>query len=75
MRCATPTSILIQLGELLAFIKQQLGHASIQTTVDVYGHLIPGGNRKNLDRLAAATSRNPGATGTAGRDLQDLRTP
>lgn len=71
----TYTSILIQLGESLAFIKQQLGHASIQTTVDVYGHLIPGGNRKNLDRLAAATSRNPGATGTAGRHLQDLRTP
>src|SRR6476659_7857955 len=30
---------------------QQMGHCSIQVTVDVYGHLIPGGNKQAVDRL------------------------
>ena len=29
---------LIQAGESLAFIKDQLGHHSIKVTVDIYGH-------------------------------------
>ncbi len=63
----TYSSLLIQRGESLAFIKQQLGHASIQTTVDVYGHLVPGDNRECLDRLADATGRNnPQHTQQAG---------
>ena len=32
-------------------MKEQLGHASIQITVDTYGHLIPGANRGAVDRL------------------------
>jgi hypothetical protein len=28
-----------------------MGHASIQITADVYGHLVPGGNREAVDRL------------------------
>jgi len=28
-----------------------MGHASIQITVDIYGHLVPGGNRAAVDRL------------------------
>ncbi len=28
-----------------------MGHFSIQVTVDLYGHLIPGGNRQAVDRL------------------------
>jgi integrase len=32
-------------------VKEQLGHASIQITVDTYGHLIPGANRAAVDRL------------------------
>ncbi len=64
----TYSSLLIQRGESLAFIKQQLGHASIQTTVDVYGHLVPGDNRECLDRLADATGRNnPQRVPQAGR--------
>ena len=27
------------------------GHASIQTTVDVYGHLAPGSNRNVVNKL------------------------
>ena len=39
-----------------------MGHSSIQVTVDVYGHLIPGANRQAVDRLDDATGRNPRAT-------------
>jgi integrase len=35
------TSMLISQGENVKFIQSQLGHASIQTTLDRYGHLLP----------------------------------
>jgi integrase len=41
----------IQQGESLVYVKDQMGHASIQITIDVYGHLVPGGNRAAVDRL------------------------
>ena len=44
-------SLLIQQGESLAYVRDQLGHHSIQITVDTYGHLVPGGNRQAVDRL------------------------
>jgi integrase len=47
----TFASLLIQQGESLAYIRDQLGHHSIKITVDTYGHLIPGGNRQAVDRL------------------------
>ncbi len=47
----TFASLLIQQGESLAYVKEQLGHYSIQITVDTYGHLVPGGNRQAVDRL------------------------
>jgi len=47
----TFASLLIQQGESLAYVKDQLGHHSIQITVDTYGHLVPGGNRQAVDRL------------------------
>lgn len=34
-------SILIAQGENLKFVQSQLGHSSIQVTVDRYGHLLP----------------------------------
>ena len=58
----TFASLLIQAGESLAYVKDQLGHSSIKITVDLYGHLVPGANRQAVDRLADATFRNPGAT-------------
>ena len=56
-------SRLIQRGESLAYVKEQLGHSSIQVTVDLYGHLVPGTNRGAVDRLASATGCNLYATG------------
>ena len=58
----TYASLLIQQGESLAYVQQQLGHSSVQVTVDVYGHLIPGANRAAVDRLDAQPTRNPAAT-------------
>jgi integrase len=58
----TFASLLIQHGESLAYVRDQLGHSSIQVTVDVYGHLVPGSNRAAVDRLDDASIRNPGAT-------------
>jgi integrase len=58
----TFASLLLQNGESLVYVKEQLGHSSIQVTVDTYGHLIPGANRAAVDRLDDAISRNPDAT-------------
>jgi integrase len=49
----TFASLLIQNGESLAYVKEQLGHSSIKTTVDIYGHLVPGANRQAVNRLPA----------------------
>ncbi len=53
----TFASLLIQNGESLAYVKEQLGHASIKMTVDVYGHLVPGANRQAVNRLPSLTTR------------------
>ncbi|MGN6731717.1 MAG: tyrosine-type recombinase/integrase, partial [Candidatus Binatia bacterium] len=44
-------SLLLQNGESLAYVKEQMGHSSINVTVDIYGHLVPGGNRQAVDKL------------------------
>ena len=35
----------------MVYVKEQMGHASIQTTVDIYGHLIQGANDNEIARL------------------------
>ena len=47
----TFASLLIQDGQPLAYIKDQLGHSRIKLTVDIYGHLEPGANREAVNRL------------------------
>ncbi len=44
-------SLLIQAGESLAYIRDQLGHHSISVTVDIYGHLEVGRNKIAVDGL------------------------
>lgn len=44
-------SWLIANKESLAYVRDQLGHSSIQITVDLYGHLVPGENREAVNRL------------------------
>ena len=63
----TFASRLLQNGESIVYVKDQLGHHSIKITVDVYGHLVPGANKAAVDRLddqtlmaaAALGQRNP----------------
>ena len=43
----TFASLLIQQGESLTYVKEQMGHASIQVTADIYGHLVPGQRRRH----------------------------
>jgi integrase len=47
----TFATLLLQHGEPLPYVRDQLGHHSIKLTVDTYGHLIPGANRQAVDRL------------------------
>lgn len=47
----TFASQLLQNGESLQYVKEQMGHSSIQVTCDIYGHLVPGGNRQAVNRL------------------------
>jgi integrase len=55
-------SLLIQDGASLTYVKEQMGHSSIQVTVDVYGHLIPGENIAWVDGLDRKTSPQQNAT-------------
>jgi hypothetical protein len=52
----TYTCLLLEAGEPMLYVKEQLGHSTIQTTVDLCGHVKPGENREAVDRLAALTS-------------------
>jgi integrase len=55
----TFASLLLEQGESPAYVRDQMGHSSIKITVDVYGHLVPGGNRQAVDRLDARVEVDP----------------
>ena len=38
----------------MAYVSRQLGHSSIQVTVDLYGHFLPGEDRHHVEGLAQA---------------------
>ena len=69
-------SLLIQQGASIVYVKEQMGHSSIQLTVDTYGHLVPGADVsfvgrpefENIseNRTASATECNPRATERGG---------
>ena len=54
----TFASLLLQQGESPVYVKEQMGHSSIQVTVDLYGHLIPGGNQQAVDRLDSPVDKS-----------------
>jgi integrase len=79
----TFASLLLQQGESPVYVKEQMGHSSIQVTVDIYGHLIPGGNKAAVDRLdgavdkpvfqvESATPAQPVGVGTEGDRMEVL---
>ena len=55
----TYASLLIQAGESLAYVRDQLGHSSIKITVDTYGHLVPGANKQAVDKLDDVVNSAP----------------
>ncbi len=69
-------ALLIAQGEHPKVMQERLGHASIKTTLDTYGHLFEGLDEAAADRLAAAWrgSRVDAKWTRSGRDVIELRT-
>ncbi len=71
----TYASRMIANGVNLKYIAEQLGHSSIKVTADIYGHLIPGGNRQAVDRLdlnsPPALVANPTVTKTVTEKVSE----
>ena len=44
-------SLIGNLEMAIADVRVQMGHSSIQVTVDIYGHLVPGSNKQAVDKL------------------------
>ena len=66
-------SLLIQGGASVAYVKEQMGHSSVQVTVDTYGHLIPGANVNWVDRLDAKPE--PQQTATKQQQCPEVQAP
>ncbi len=47
----TYASLMGEAGAPPKYVQEQLGHSSIQVTMDIYSHLFPGGNREWVKRL------------------------
>jgi integrase len=56
----TAASLMIQAGYPPKMLQEIMGHASITTTLDLYGHLYPGDMDRYADRLdSAADTTDP----------------
>jgi len=53
----TYASLMAQAGAPPKYVQEQLGHSSIQVTMDIYSHLFPGGNREWVAKLDGQTER------------------
>lgn len=51
----THATYLIERGENLKAVQERLGHASFKTTVDIYGHLMPGSGLRAAKTFARAS--------------------
>lgn len=67
-------SVLIQGGASLAYVRDQMGHSSIQITVDVYGHLVAGADISWVDRLDATQSQQANATPAQPQAIPEAET-
>ncbi|MEI6124982.1 MAG: site-specific integrase [Pseudomonadota bacterium] len=56
----TYATTLLMAHQSPAYVQKQMGHESIQTTVDTYGHWIPGDGRKGLDEALFVSVPNSG---------------
>jgi integrase len=55
-------SLLIEAGAPLPYVRDQMGHSSIQITADKYVHLLSGRNVRFIDRFDAPKDAQPSAT-------------
>lgn len=62
----TYASLMLRRGVPIAYVSRQLGHSSIQITVVLYGHFVPGGDRHRAEGLAPPSkpSRWPPSRGS-----------
>jgi integrase len=67
-------SLLIQGGASLAYVRDQMGHSSIQITVDVYGHLVAGADISWVDGLDATQSQQANATPAQPQAIAEAET-
>ena len=58
----TYASLLIEQGAHPKYIQEQMGHSSIQVTMDTYGHLFPNRNRGWVNRLDEGVFESQNAT-------------
>jgi integrase len=49
----TYASLLLDQGENIKYIQRQLGHISIQVTMDIYGHLMEDVNQEAVIKLGS----------------------
>ena len=71
----TFASLLLQNRESPAYVKEQMGHSSIQVTVDVYGHLIPGANRQLSTAWTTQPEATPAQPSVRQRSVVETRNP
>ena len=72
----TYASRLLQAGASLAYVRDQLGHSSIQVTVDLYGHLVPSANIGWVDGLdEQKKTAQPAATQARPETAEDDQEP
>ena len=50
-------SVMLQNGQSLLLVSKRLGHASVSTTADIYGHLLPGWQKEAANAFAKAMER------------------
>src|SRR4030095_6690167 len=69
----TFASMLIRQGENIKYISSQLGHASVQITLDRHGHLFPNEKRGAAMRFEAQlAAARPSSNHPAERDLRPV---
>jgi hypothetical protein len=55
-------SMLIENGDLIVYIREEVGHSWIQVMIDIYGHLLPGANLSFVDAPDLVLEREDKAT-------------
>ena len=70
----TCASLLLAAGVSIKEVQAQLGHASAQVTLDVYGHLIPGGSSAAADTFDALAGGSRAVAEPAAVTLDDALT-